>query len=119
MTKQADKATNKQGTGVAMPFAGMASLNSGMIEAYVQASQTLMTNALTINQELMRFAGERFQADIEALQTLSQCRNGQDMVSLQSDFAQTAAEAYQAEFSKLLEQNTEAATALSGGAIKE
>lgn len=111
MTKQADKPAKGFDMNMAAPFAGMANFNEGILGAYAQAGKALLENAVSMNQELMRFAGERFQADVEALQKLTQCRNVQEMAEFQSSFAKSAAEAYQAEVARLTEQSTQATTA--------
>lgn len=91
--------------------ADAASVNSSIVDAYVRASQAVLENAFSMNQEMMRFAGERLQADMAALKTLSECTNWQDMAGFQSDFARSAAEAYQAEIAKLTARSTDAINA--------
>ena len=93
------------------PSADAPTINGTMVDAYVQASQAILENTFTLNQEMMRFAGERFQADMAALQALSQCTNWQDMAGFQSDFTRSAAEAYQAEIAKLTARSTAAINA--------
>jgi len=112
MTKQANKTAKKHNESVPLPFAGMAGLNEGSFETYAQANQALLESAFALNQELMQFVGERFQADMAAFQALSQCTNGQDMAAVQSDLARSAAEAYQAEVSKLMEQGMATTTVM-------
>lgn len=112
MTKQANKSAKTQNVSIPMPFGSMASFNGNILESYVQASQSFFETAFALNQELMRFAGERFEHDTAALRTLAQSKDFQDMTSFQSDFARSTAEAYQAEFSKLMDRNMEATTAV-------
>ncbi|MCH7996029.1 MAG: phasin family protein, partial [Planctomycetes bacterium] len=111
MTKQVNKAAKSLDVDIPDPFAGMAGLNGSMFEIYAQTGQAILENAFALNQEMMRFAGERFQADVEAVQTLSQCTNWQDMAEFQSNFTRSAAEVYQAEISKLMERGMEATAA--------
>ena len=96
----------------AVPFAEMGDFNAGAFDAYIRTSQAIFENAAALNMEMVRFAGERFQADLEALQTLPGYTNVQGVVSFQSDFMRKAAEAYQTEFSKLMQQSTEAASTM-------
>ena len=90
--------------------AGMAILDGGMLEAYLRAGQAVVANAFAMNQEMLQFAGKRFQADVEALQALPRLNKPEDLLNFQTDFLRSAATAYQAEMSKLMEQNTKAAT---------
>jgi hypothetical protein len=91
-----------------MPFGEMGDINNDVFEAYIRTSQAILENAAALNQEMVRFAGERFQADMEAIQTLPGYTNVQGVVNFQSEFMRRAAEAYQAEFSKLMQQSTDA-----------
>jgi len=91
-----------------LPITEMGDLNTNAFEAYVRTSRAILENAAALNQEMVRFAGERFQADLEAIQTLPGYTNVQGVVNFQSDFMRSAAEAYQAEFSKLMQQSNEA-----------
>lgn len=91
-----------------VPFGDMGDINGNVFEAYVRTSQAILENAAALNQEMVRFAGERFRADLEAMQTLPGYTNVQGVVSFQSEFMRRAAEAYQAEFTKLMQQNSDA-----------
>lgn len=117
MKKQVKKAPKKLDKDMAAPLGEFGALNSDMFESYVQVSQSLFENAYALNEEMMRFAGKRLETDMEALQTLSQCKNSDDFIQFQSDFVRTAAEDYQEEMAKLMEQGTEAMKSFSGGAI--
>lgn len=50
---------------------------------------------------MMRFASNRFHADMDALQTLGKCTGWQDLLSFQSDFACSTADAYMTEMPEL------------------
>jgi hypothetical protein len=95
-----------------MPFGDMGEVNSSVFDAYVRTSQAILESAAVLNQEMVRFAGERLQADLEALQTLPGYTNMQGAVSFQSDYMRRAAEAYQAEFTKLMQQNSDAVSTI-------
>jgi Phasin protein len=111
MTNQTNKIAKRHDESIPFPFAGMSGLNGGMFETYAQAGQALMESAFAVNEEMMRFAGERFQADMAAFQTLSQCTNWQDVAGFRSEFARSAMEAYREEFSKLMERSMGATAA--------
>jgi len=113
MTKESKKATKQSGAHTPAPLTAMPGLDVEVFEAYFRAGQTAFESAVALNEELMRFAGERLQADIDALKTLPRCANWQEMASAQSDFMTTAAEAYQVEASKLLARGLEAATSIN------
>lgn len=115
MTKQAKKVPVKKGKVTSEPLAELSGLNGDMFEQYVQVSQSLFENAYALNEEMMRFAGRRFEADMEALQTLSKCKDSDDIVRFQSDFMRTAAEDYRQEMAKLIEQGSEAMKTFSEG----
>lgn len=85
--------------------------NGKFMECYVRAGQSFLTSAVSLNQEVLRFANERFRADVKALQALSRCKDWSEVAGCQSAFAQSAAEAYQAEASKLAKLGTAATAA--------
>lgn len=112
MPQQAGEKVAKDEFPFAAPLADFGDFNSNAFEAYIRTSQAILENAAALNQELVRFAGERFQTDVEAMQALPGYTNVQGVVSFQSDFMRKAAEAYQTEFSKLMQQSTEAASTM-------
>jgi hypothetical protein len=93
-----------------VPFMEMGEFNENFFEAYVRTSQAILESAAALNQEMVRFAGERYQADLEAIQTLPGYTNVQGVVNFQSEFMRKTAEAYQTEFSKLMQQSADAAS---------
>jgi hypothetical protein len=95
-----------------VPLAGMAGFSGRLFKAYVQGTQAFLVSAFALNQEMLRFAGERFRADMEVLQILPQCANWQDIAELQSIFARSAAETCQGELSKLMERSTMVPTSM-------
>ena len=97
---------------VPVPLAGMAGFSGSLFEAYVQGSQAFLGSAFALNQEMLRFAGERFRADMKVLQILPQCANWQDIADRQSIFARLAAETYQGELFKLMERSTMVTTSM-------
>lgn len=108
-----------------VPFMEMGEFNDNVFEAYVRTSQAILESAAALNQEMVRFAGERYQADLEAIQTLPNYTNVQGVVDFQSEFMRKAAEAYQTEFSKLMQQSADAASTVfepmiesAGGPVK-
>jgi len=86
----------------------MNGLNGKLMACYARAGQTAFMNAVKMNQEIMRFAGERFQADVQALQAMARCTNWNEMADYQTDFARTVTQAYEAEMSKLMAMGSEA-----------
>ena len=108
-----------------VPVMELGEFNDNVFEAYVRTSQAILESAAALNQEMVRFAGERYQADLEAIQTLPNYTNVQDVVDFQSEFMRKAAEAYQTEFSKLMQQSADAASTVfepmiesAGGPVK-
>jgi hypothetical protein len=108
-----------------VPVMEMGEFNDNIFEAYVRTSKAILESAAALNQEMVRFAGERYQADLEAIQTLPNYTNVQGVVDFQSEFMRKAAEAYQTEFSKLMQQSADAASTVfepmiesAGGPVK-
>lgn len=93
-------------------FMDMGEFNGNAFDAYVRTSQAILENAAALNQEMVRFAGERYQADLEAIQALPGYTDVQGVVKFHSDCMCRAAEAYQAEFSKLMQQSAQAASTM-------
>jgi len=104
MKKEAEQAATSEAASMPDLFPGMAVFNGNFFESYVRSGQVFFDSAFNLNQELMRFAADRIQADAEAFQTMAQCTNVQDMMGCQSKFAQTMADAYLAEIPKVTEQ---------------
>ena len=113
MRKQGEGNTSPFMASNMAPFAGldMFSFNGKLMECYMRAGQSLFMNAVKLNQEMLRFASERFRADVRAMQALSRCKDWSEIAGCQSEFAQSAAEAYQSEASKLTKLGTEATAA--------
>ncbi|MDH3514566.1 MAG: phasin family protein [Gammaproteobacteria bacterium] len=112
MPRKAHKTAQKEDLPFPVPFAEMEDFNASAFDAYMRTSRAILENTAALNQEMLRFAGERFQADLAALQTLPGYTNVQGVMTFQSEFMRKAAEAYQAEFSKLMQQSTEAASTM-------
>ncbi|NEU36253.1 hypothetical protein GN156_37005, partial [bacterium LRH843] len=79
---------------VPFPNFGAAAFGEHMLLVYMQAGQALITNAIAFNQEMMRFAAERMQADAQGLHDVMQCKNWQDAMVCQSQFLDSATRAY-------------------------
>ena len=112
MKKEAEPAAAVGAASMPDPFPGMAVVNENFFESYVRSGQVFFESAFNLNQELMRFASDRFQADAEAFQTLARCTNVQDMVGCQSKFTQSMADAYLTEIPKMTEQAARTYTAM-------
>ena len=112
MSQKEPKKASKDDLPFPVPFAEMEDFNASAFDAYLRTSRAILENTAALNQEMMRFAGERFQVDLEALQTLPGYTNVQGVMTFQTEFMRKAAEAYQAEFSKLMQQSTEAASTM-------
>ncbi len=110
MTKQTTSQFKTNGTKITESLSDMNMFNSRLAACYARAGQSVFMNAFKMNQEILRFAGERFQADVQALQTLSRCANWTELADYQTDFARTTTEAYEAELSKLMSMGSDATT---------
>lgn len=111
MTKQTEKTTRTFAGNGMPPIPGLENFNGKFAECCMRASQAYFINAFKLNQEILRFATERMQADIAAMQALSSCKDWSEVASCQSDYTRSAAEAYQAEVSKLTKLSTDATSA--------
>lgn len=78
--------------------------------AAATASQAAMfEQALKAPQELTRFCAHRMSRDLETMQALGRCRTPADLVSVWTEAAQTAAEDYRAEVTRMMELVTNGA----------
>jgi hypothetical protein len=111
MAKQTNKSFGNPAYGMPRGMNGMTLFDGKLAECYMRASQAMFMNAFKFNQEVLRFATERFQADIRALQSLSRCANLTEVASCQSEFARKTAEAYEKEMTTLAELGTSATEA--------
>lgn len=91
-------------------LSGLAMFDGKLAECYARAGQAFITNAFRFNQEILRFATERFNADIEAVQSLARCNNWSEVANCQTSYARLAAEAYEKEARKLTEFGTDTTT---------
>ena len=89
----------------------VAEMNGTLMKSYVGASQKILEGAVGLNQEILRFAGERLEADMDALQQLTQCTNWPAFMNFQSTFARSALEAYQNEMTRLADLTSQATAA--------
>ena len=112
MTKKGNKTAPKADVNFPSPFPNITRLTGSFLESYARAGQAFIENAFGLNQEMMRFANNRFQADMEAIQTLGKCSDWQDIVSFQSAFARSAADAYITEMPELAEHITRTCSTL-------
>jgi len=108
MAKQTNSQHKTDNAQIAESLSTMNELNGKLMACYAQAGQSALMNAVKMNQELLRFAGERFQADVQVLQTMSHCANWSELADCQTDFARTTTEAYEAELSKLMRMGSDA-----------
>jgi hypothetical protein len=111
MAKQTISQLKTDNAKITEPLNGMNMLNGKLMACYARAGQTALMNAVKMNQEILRFAGERFQADVHALQTMSRCTNWTEFTDCQTDFARTVTEAYETEVSRLMTMGTDATNA--------
>jgi len=102
MTQSSDKTRPTPESGFEFPGFKMPEFNSDLFPNYSQAHRAFLENAVAINQEMMRFAQERLQADAQLLQELPKCTNWEQTTTVQSDFARAASDAYMREMPKLM-----------------
>ena len=108
MAKQSVSQLKTSNAKITESLSTMNMLNGRLMSCYARAGQTALMNAVKLNQEIMRFAGERFQAEVQAFQALSRCANWTELADCQTDFTRTATEAYEAELSKLMSMGSDA-----------
>jgi hypothetical protein len=108
MAKQTFSRLTADSARITEPLTSMNMMNGKLMACYARAGQTAFMNAVKMNQELLRFAGERFQADVAAFQTLARCTSWNELADCQTDFARTATEAYETELSKLMAMGSDA-----------
>jgi hypothetical protein len=108
MAKQTISQLKTNGTKITESLSDMNMFNGRLVACCARAGQSAFVNAFKMNQEILRFAGERFQADVQAMQTLSRCANWTELADCQTDFARTVTEAYETELSRLMSMGSDA-----------
>jgi hypothetical protein len=70
----------------------------------------LFEQALKLPQEVTRFCAHRMSRDLETMQALGRCRTPADLVNVWTEAAQTAAEDYRDEMTRVMELVTNGAS---------
>ena len=96
------KKTNGNGQGATADFASMFAENGRTFEAVAEANKALMQGWSDINQELMRFFGERFKQDMDCTQSLMGCSRPEEFIEVQRGFMEQAMRDYWTEAEKLM-----------------
>lgn len=76
--------------------------NGANLAAFMQAAQTWFQGCVSVSQELAGFAGRRLREDMESSQALMNCRDPQEALRAQLDFARSATQQYLEEANKLM-----------------
>ncbi len=87
-------------------YAAMFAENGKTFEAVAEANKALMQGWTDINQELMRFFGERFKQDMTCTQSLMGCTRPEDFIDIQRGFMEQAMRDYWTEAEKLMNMAT-------------
>ncbi|NWH09198.1 MAG: phasin family protein [Alphaproteobacteria bacterium] len=98
---------------IAMPTFGIE-----LAEAIQSSLQANMKAAIAIQEELATFASYRAQTNATAGEALSKCKNWDDAVRAQQDWAKTTADDYMQESKKLMELSREAMQAVFGSLVQ-
>ena len=96
------KKTNGNGQSATADFASMFAENGRTFEAVAEANKALMQGWSDINQELMRFFGERFKQDMDCTQSLMGCSRPEEFIEVQRGFMEQAMRDYWTEAEKLM-----------------
>lgn len=83
-------------------FASMFAENGKTFEAMAEANKAMMQGWSDMNQELMRFFGERFKQDMDCTQSLMGCSRPEEFMDVQRGFMEQAMRDYWAEAEKLM-----------------
>ena len=83
-------------------FTSMFAENGRALEAVAEANKALMQGWSDINQELMRFFGERFKQDMDCTQSLMGCSRPEEFIDVQRGFMEQAMRDYWAEAETLM-----------------
>jgi len=84
-------------------------LNAGGIETLMHSGNALMKAVGELNNELLGFTKQRFDAGLAVSQSLAKCKTVQAAMEVQMDFARTEAQIYLDEARKIMELTTQAA----------
>lgn len=104
MTKTTSKTTESQGASSASPRAEFSAFGDELFSSYAEASKSFFEGVMALNEEVIRFANERFEASARLFQDLPACRDWQEAASLHSEFAQSETDAYRTAVPKFTEQ---------------
>jgi hypothetical protein len=74
---------------------------SHALESWAHFNNGMMKGANDLSQEIITFLQRRFQADMDVWKMLTSCRNPNEMLECQRDFAETATKEYLEEAKKL------------------
>lgn len=97
------KKTNGHGPSPAQnDFTSMFAENGKTLEAVAEANRALMQGWTDINQELMRFFGERFKQDMDCTQSLMGCTRPEEFMDVQRGFMEQAMRDYWSEAEKIM-----------------
>ena len=83
-------------------FTSMFAENGRALEAVAEANKALMQGWSDINQELMRFFGERFKQDMDCTQSLMGCSRPEEFIDVHRGFMEQAMRDYWAEAETLM-----------------
>ncbi len=83
-------------------FTAMFAENGKTFEAVTEANKALMQGWSDINQELMRFFGERFKQDMDCTQSLMGCSRPEEFIEVQRGFMEQAMRDYWSEAETLM-----------------
>ncbi|MBZ0215744.1 MAG: phasin family protein [Fimbriimonadaceae bacterium] len=103
MPKVSENTSETHGFAFKFPTISLPAMNGGLMDSCAGAAQTCLKNASEMNEEMMAFAGKRFNANAQRLHDLQGCRDWEKAVAVHNEFAQSMVEAYLSEMSKLSE----------------
>ena len=76
--------------------------NEETLKALMKANEAMLEGMVAVGREIMEFRKERVRTDIEASESLLQCRDAEEAFRLQCHYAREATQQYFEEASKLM-----------------
>lgn len=116
--RKATMTSTNNGSNGSDKMAGTPAFGIELAEAIQTSMQASVKAAIAIQEELVTFASYRAQTNATVGEALSKCKNWDDAMRAQQDWAKTAADDYMQESKKLMELSREAMQTALGSLVQ-
>lgn len=102
MAKKTAAGSGGSGTLEAPDYGNLLERNGENLKAVIRANEAVLDGMAALSRELMDFGSARLRHDMEASESLLQCRDPEQAFRMQCEFARAATEQYFQEANKLM-----------------